>query len=119
MIMKLRPETMKKYKNLTRPILLRVAKKRTFITYEELMAQMGGRPGRGYIGEVLGEVSDSEHGNRRPLLSSLVVNKKDGLPGNLYYKLKAFPSSLINAPRESKIARWQKEYWKTLKKYAP
>jgi hypothetical protein len=88
--MSLRPKTLKKYVGKAKLTLVQLAKKRTLITYKELQSKMGG-PGMEDIGEILGEVSDSEYNNHRPLLSSLVVNKKDGLPGNLYYKLKAFP----------------------------
>ncbi len=50
-MMPLKPETLKKYVQLARSILIEVAKGRRrdkVITYKELMDEMGG-PGRGYI----------------------------------------------------------------------
>lgn len=40
--MALRPETLKKYMEMIRPILVRVVKKRDFITYTELQEEVGG-----------------------------------------------------------------------------
>jgi len=109
--MRLRPETLKKYTEMIRPILVRVAKKRDFITYKELQEEMGG-PGRGYIGEVLEEVCQREHEQGRPLLSALVVHRTDGLPGNGFWELRVLPPSLRNASMEEKIDHWKKEYRK-------
>lgn len=120
--MLLRPETLKKYVELAKPILVRVAKNGTFITYkEELMKEMRG-PGRGHIGEVLEEVSNSEYENGRPLLSALVVHKTDRLPGNGFWELRVLPPSLKNAPMEEKKKRWEEEYkkaWEYWKKHDP
>jgi len=110
--MALRPETLKKYVEQARPILIEVVKgKRAnkVITYKQLDEEMGG-PGRGYIGEVLEEVCQREHEQGRPLLSSLVVHKTDGLPGNGFWELQVLPPSLRNASREEKIDRWKKEH---------
>jgi hypothetical protein len=115
--MLLRPETLERYVRLARPILVSVAKNGKPITYEELKDKMGGGPGRGYIGEVLEEVSDREYGNHRPLLSALVVHKADGRPGNGFWGLKVLPPSLKDASIEEKVARWEEErrkcweYW--------
>ncbi len=112
--MKLRPETLKKYVKLARPILVSVAKARTFITYDELKGRMGG-PGRGYIGEVLEEVSDSEYEKGRPLLSALVVHTVDLLPGNGFWELRVLPPPLKNASMKDKIYRWCEECRKAWK----
>jgi hypothetical protein len=114
--MLLQPKTLKKYTDMIRPILVRVAKNKDVITYKELQEEMGG-PGRGYIGKVLEEVSDSEYEENRPLLSALVVHKTNGIPGNGFWKLRVFPPSLKNASAEEKKDRWEKEktmvwdYW--------
>jgi hypothetical protein len=111
--MALRPETLGKYVVLARPILIEVAKgkrrKDRIITYTELMDEMGG-PGRGYIGELLEEVSDTEYENSRPLLSAVVVHKIGELPGNGFWELRVLPPSLRNASREEKIDRWKEEH---------
>ena len=112
--MSLQPGTLKKYTEMIRPILIEVAKgkrKHKFITYKELQEEMGG-PGRGYIGEVLEEVSDKEYEDGLPLLSALVVHKTDGRPGDGFWELRVLPPSLRNASMEEKIDRWEKEYRK-------
>jgi len=119
--MSLRPETLKKYVELARPILVQVAKGRTFITYIELQSKMGG-PGMEDMGEVLEEVSNSECENGRPLLSALVVHKTDRLLGNGFWELRVLPPSLKNAPMEEKKKRWEEEYkkaWECWKKHDP
>ena len=39
------------------------------------------------IGELLGEISEFEHNNERPLLSALVIRVSDGEEGDGFYKL--------------------------------
>lgn len=39
------------------------------------------------IGSILGEISEYEHENRRPLLSALVIRISDGEEGEGFYKL--------------------------------
>ena len=51
--MTLRPETLRKYVRLARPILIERAREGATITYLELMNLMGG-PGLEYMGEVVG-----------------------------------------------------------------
>lgn len=43
----LRPQTLQKCVCLARPVLIRTARNRDYITYGQLLSQMGGRPGRG------------------------------------------------------------------------
>ena len=111
--MGLRPETLEKYVELARPILIKVAKGRTFITYKELQSKMGG-PGMEDIGKVLEGVSDTEYAQGRPLLSALVVHAAvgglSGVPGDGWWELRVLPPSLRNASTEEKIDRWKKEY---------
>ena len=105
--MSLRPETLKKYIELARPILIEVARERELITYNELGEKMGG-PGRGYIGEILKQVCLKEHRNNRPLLSALVVHKNDRLPGNGFFRLSVMPETIRNGSRE-KRKFWENE----------
>ena len=117
--MGLRPETLKKYAELARPILIEVAKGKRgdrSITYKDLMDEMG-RPGRGYIGEVLEAICQAEHREKRPLLSALVVRKDNKQPSYGFWELRVLSPSLRNASMEEKKDRWEKEkrkayeYW--------
>jgi len=119
--MLLRPETLKKYVKLALPILVGRAKRKKFITYSDLMNSMGG-PGRGYIAEVLEEVSCTEHENERPLITALVVHKGDGLPGYGFWYIRILPNSIKNASIAAKIDFWKKEYrrvWDYWEKHDP
>ena len=118
--MQLRPETLKKYVELGRPILIEVAKGKRegkFITYQQLMDEMGG-PGRGYIGEVLEEICQSEHQEGRPLLSAVVVGSKERHPGKAFWELEFVPESVRNGTKEVKKKFWEeqcrkvREQWK-------
>ena len=112
--MQLRPETLRKYVELARPILIEVARGKRegrFITYQQLMDEMGG-PGRGYIGEVLKEVCTGEYEDNRPLLSALVVHATEQLPGKGFWELRVLPSSLRNAAMREKMDHWEQEYRK-------
>ncbi len=113
--MPLRRDTLEKYLEMIKLILIEVAKgkrKDRVITYKDLEKEMGG-PGRGYIGEVLEEVSDREHGQNRPLLSALVVRKDTKRPSYGFWELRVLPPSLRNASKQEKIDRWKQEHRKT------
>ena len=112
--MQLRPETLRKYVELARPILIEVARGKRegrFITYQQLMDEMGG-PGRGYIGEVLKEVCTREYEDNRPLLSALVVHATEQLPGKGFWELRVLSPSLRNATMKEKMNHWEEEYRK-------
>ena len=118
--MPLKQQTLKKYVNLASDILKEVAKgkrKDKFITYGELMSEMGG-PGRGYIAEVLDEVSCTEYANGRPLITALVIHKgTDSRPGYGFWYIRVLPGTIKNASEYNKISFWQREceklwsYW--------
>ena len=114
--MPLRPETLDKYVEMARPILIKVAREGELITYKELSQKMGG-PGRGYIGEVLKQICQGEHRHARPLLGTLVVHKYDQFPGNGFWKSSVMPESIKNSSREDKKNFWENEktkvyeYW--------
>lgn len=109
--MKLRPETLRHYVERARGILIDVARgnrQRKFITYEELMDEMGG-PGRGYIGEVLEEVCCSEHEKGHPLLSALVIHSSDRSPGYGFWCIRVLPEKVKNSSDEEKRVFWLEE----------
>lgn len=118
--MALRPETLKRYVELARPILIEVAKgkrKDKLIPYKQLMDEMGG-PGRGYIGEVLEEVCQREYQEGRPLLSALVVHSNDRQPGDAFWKISVMPANVRNGTKEVKKNFWEeqcREVWKQWK----
>ena len=117
--MALKAETLQKYVNIATDILQEVAqgkRQEKLITYRKLMNEMGG-PGRGYIAEVLEEVSSSENANGRPLLTALVVHSSDNLPGYGFWQIRVIPDSIKIASETQKLAFWKQEcekvqtYW--------
>ena len=110
--MALRPETLNYYVERARDILIDVARenrKRKFITYGELMDEMGGGPGRGYIAEVLEEVCCSEHERGHPLLSALVIHSSDRLPGYGFWCIRVLPERVRYYSDAEKRDFWMKE----------
>jgi len=87
-IRKLRPGKLKRYVKLAYPILERVAQKGGtingaeiqtdggLITYKDLLDEMGGAPGRGFIGDVLDRINEVENDKNCPKLSAVVVTAK-------------------------------------------
>ncbi|MBA7702986.1 hypothetical protein ES703_111766 [subsurface metagenome] len=117
--MGLRLETLEKYVELARRILIEVAKGKRrdrSITYKGLMGEMGG-PGRGYIGEVLEAICQAEHREKRPLLSALVVHSNDRLPGDAFWKLSVVPPHIRTGSKEEKKKFWKNECDKLYKRW--
>ena len=83
---KLLTETLNYYVEKARPILIEVAKKKTLITYNDLMTRLRG-PGRAYIGEIVGEISILESQQKHPLLSAVIVRKDTKIPGEGFWGL--------------------------------
>jgi hypothetical protein len=84
-VAKLTPENHDRFLSSALQILRQVAKTPgNVVSYEELMEEMGG-PGRGFIGQILEDVSVLEHREGRPLLSVLVVHKGTRNPGPGYW----------------------------------
>ena len=107
----LREETLISYVESATDILIDVARGRReskFISYSELMDEMGG-PGRGYIAQVLDEVSCREHEKKHPLLSALVVHKTDRQPGYGFWCIKVLPKWVKNGSDIEKKAFWRRE----------
>lgn len=111
---KLLPETLAAYVERARSILIEVAKEKRTITYGELMSRLGG-PGRGYIGEVVGRISEIEYQNRHPKLSAVVVTAATGMVGGGFFGLPGTPGNVRRSTREElqdcSLSAADKEYW--------
>jgi hypothetical protein len=91
--------------------LIEVAKRGGTITYGELMKEFGiprghRKPGIG-IGHVVGDISEHEHDNERPLISAIVVRANSGtticpkgIPGGGFFGLPGIPSILSRSESE-------------------
>jgi len=71
--------------------LIRTAQKRRTIYYKDV-AEIMGLPIRGEhmareAGQMLGEISEWEHKEGRPLLSAVVIRDDIGIPGEGFFKL--------------------------------
>jgi hypothetical protein len=71
--------------------LIRTAHKRKTIYYKDV-AEIMGLPIRGEhmareVGQILGEISEWEHDEGRPLLSAVVIREDIGIPGEGFFKL--------------------------------
>ncbi len=117
----LREETLRFYVESATDILIQVAQGKRedkVISYSELMDEMGG-PGRGYIAEVLDEVSCRTYDKDHLLLSALVVHKIDRQPGYGFWCIRVLPETVKNASDIQKKAFWREQrdkvwgYWKT------
>lgn len=81
--------------NIVRATLIQQARKKTnqTITYQKLCDQcrlgldMSEIIDRNSIGAILGEISQFEFNNKRPLLSALVLRANDDYEGDGFYKL--------------------------------
>ena len=85
---------------MARPILIEVAKEGECITYKQLMDRMGGRPGRGYIGEVIGRICEIEHEARRPKLAALVVRAETGMVSGGFFSTPGTPENIKRSTPE-------------------
>ena len=108
---RLRPETLREYVAMARPILIRVAKQRTLITYAELSNRMGG-PGRAYIAEVLEQICIRECKEGRPKLPAVVVRSNTQMVGGGFFGLPNTPEAVKRStPEEWKNPRLSKADW--------
>lgn len=74
--------------------LIGVARTGEVIFYRELGI------GRGKAaGQILGDISEHERSQDRPLLSAVVVNKGTGMPSEGFWGLSGIPPSLTNRQR--------------------
>jgi hypothetical protein len=112
---RLRPETLNEYVKIARPILVQIARDRSTITYGKLMQRMGGRPGRGYIAEVLEEIAETERAAERPKLTAVVVRSDTGMVGGGFFGLQDTPSNLLRTSpdewQDSRLSTADRRYW--------
>ena len=91
--------------------LIQVARKGEIVFYSELGI------GRGQVaGAILGDISEHEHNNHRPLLTAVVANKAKGMPSPGFWELSAVPSNLTDKQRPIFWARELIrviEYWQS------
>jgi len=102
---RLQPDSLREYVERARPILIEVARRRTVITYAELMNRLGG-PGRAYIGEVIGRISEIELQAGRPKLSAVVVRSDTRTVGGGFFGFPDTPQAI----RRSRPEEWQNPY---------
>lgn len=83
---------------IVRSYLIELARNKTdpTVNYQKLsddcklgLVMTEGQHIRNKIGEILGEISEFEDRNGRPLLSALVIRLNDGEEGNGFYKMAA------------------------------
>ncbi len=88
------PETKGKYRDkkeyhLVYCALINAARNKRTITYMEVAGLMGihksGSHMASQTGHMLGEISEDEHEQGRPLLSAIAVSSVDGKPGKGFY----------------------------------
>lgn len=92
--------------------LISAARFRGLTTYQAL-AQLIGLPRSGShmareIGQILGEISEDEVANGRPMLSALAVGVS-GVPGEGFYGLARDWGRLSEDSREADLAFWERE----------
>jgi hypothetical protein len=111
---RLSPETLAEYVERARPILAEIARQKGMITYRKLMNRLGG-PGRAYIGEVVGRISEIECQNGRPRLSAVVVNAGTNTVGGGFFGLPGTPQNIRRSTRQEwqnpKLSKADKRYW--------
>ncbi len=98
--------TLTEYVETARPILIEVARRGTLITYGELLSRLGGGPGRRYIGEVVGRISEIELQAGHPKLSAVVVRSDTMMVSGGFFGLPDTPQAI----RRSTRAQWQNPY---------
>lgn len=106
-------------------ILRRRAKAEKTITYGELCAEVGlpldGDHDSNKVAGYLAGISNYEHEHGRPLLSVVVVNKREGMPGNGFFELAKSLGRQRGKDDEFFIAeiKWAYAYWKNADLSAP
>ncbi len=112
--MNLRPETLTRYVELARPILIERARLRTNVTYVELQGLMGG-PGLEHMGELVGQISLNEIGSGRPKLSAVVINSTGNVGGG-FFGLPKTPANVRRVTAEEQqnqtLTDEEEHYWR-------
>jgi len=88
----------------------------TPINYDPIAEIMGKSPGERMgkywpkeTGHLLGEISDFEHSNGRPMLSALVINKGTEKPGEGFFKLARHLGKLKSVSEKDEKPFWEQE----------
>ena len=92
--------------------LINAARHRGTVTYQEI-AKIIGLPLKGNymgaeIGQLLGEISEDEFNNDRPMLSAIAVNTK-GSPGSGFFELARSLEKLTDESKEGEKSFWADE----------
>lgn len=61
------------------------------------------------VGHVLGEISEDEINQRRPMLSAVAVRNSDGYPGNGFFALARDKNLLAENTKQAERAFWENE----------
>jgi hypothetical protein len=103
--------------------LMTAAKYRGTLTYQEIASLMNlpltGSHMSKEVGQILGEISEDEHLNNRPMLSAIAVGVK-GEPGEGFFDLAKTLGKAFDEDKEGKQIFWQNECkavydtWKTM-----
>ena len=115
---RLLPSNLAYYVSKAKPILVRIAKQITTIKYGELIKEMNG-PGRGYIAEVLEELSKFETQQGHPKITALVVRKDTGMVSGGFFGLPKTPENVRRTTPEGynnpKLSAQDIKYWEEQK----
>lgn len=93
--------------------LLTAARCRGTLLYQEVAEIMGlpllGNYMANEIGQLLGEISEAEVLEGRPMLSAIVVSSVTGVPGEGFFTLAKQIGRLKSVPRVEEVRFWEKE----------
>ncbi|PYU32929.1 MAG: hypothetical protein DMG28_10085 [Acidobacteria bacterium] len=92
--------------------LINGARRRGTLTYQEV-AELMGLPPRGShmgveAGHLLGEISEDEHLNGRPMLSAIAVSTS-GMPGSGFFELARRLGKITDTSADAQRRFWEKE----------
>ncbi len=92
--------------------LINAARRRGTLTYQEVADLMGLPPRGNYmgaeVGHLLGEISEDEHLNGRPMLSAIAVSTT-GMPGSGFFDLAKSLAKTTDRSVEAERRFWEKE----------
>jgi hypothetical protein len=80
--------------------LIKAAKAEEVVFYLELGVGRGKK-----LGQILGDISEYEHGEGHPLLSAIAVSKVKGMPNEGFWGLPSIPPDLTDKQRPVYWAR--------------
>ena len=115
---RLSPKVLEECVQMAIPILKEVAREgpEARITYGDLMKKMNGRPGRGYIGEVVGKISEIEWEKRQLKPSALAVHSGTGMVSGGFFGLPGTPANVLRGQDrwpDPNLTLAEEEYWRS------